>query len=160
VQSAHDALEVAARTGSQAVFRGQGRRPRELALVLVRDRLVAHQQAVAVEARDGRHQRVTREAVTAQRVAHEPRDPDAGGARPEDHHLSDLSPAIPVARAPASMPATATAAVPWMSSLKERTSPVAVEQAEGVRLLEVLPLQQARGKRRCTACTNSSTRLS
>ena len=63
-----------------------------------------------------------------------------------------------VTRVAARSAATATAAVPWMSSLKEgRVLPVAVEEREGGALLEVLPLHEGIGKRCFTAWTNSST---
>ena len=50
----------------------------------------------------------------------------------------------PVARSPARTPATTTAAVPWMSSLKDgHAIAVAVEDAQRVGLLEVLELDDA-----------------
>ena len=53
----------------------------------------------------------------------------------------------PVSRSEERMPATTTAAVPWMSSLKlGQRAPVAVEEVEGGVLLEVLPLQHRVGE--------------
>ena len=48
----------------------------------------------------------------------------------------------PLGRSAARTPPQTTAAVPWMSSLKHGTVAVAVEQPDGVVLLEVLPLQE------------------
>ena len=65
---------------------------------------------------------------------------------------------IPVARQPAMIPATATAAVPWMSSLKQvmrfryRSS-----SRKALTFLKSSHCRSAFGKRYFTACTNSST---
>ena len=70
-------------------------------------------------------------------------DADAGGAGADDHHPQVDSTGVPLRRMPPTIAATATAAVPWMSSLNEQISvAMAGQQSVGVALGEVLPLQQ------------------
>ena len=80
------------------------------------------------------------------RQAEQPGDADPGRARADQHdpRVGERPRRSPAA--PASTPATTTAAVPWMSSLNDGTrSRVAVEEAQRVVLLEVLELDDAAG---------------
>ena len=146
---------------AQARGSASAARPGQLALVLVADRLVVDHEAAAVEAGDGARQVVARQPLAAQGRR-------AAGARCRRRPR----------RRPGSRRAAARAACRWRAPARSagdrhRGGPldVVVERRQDARdsaraartplpFLKSSHWSSARGKRRRTACTNSSTSAS
>src|ERR1019366_8935862 len=113
-----------------------------LALVDVLDLLVVHDEALAVEVRDGPSQVVPLKARAPERVAQQPGDADAGGTRSQDDDALVLErnsrrPAAGVDSGHGHGSGSLDVVVEAGEDL-----PIAIQQAEGVDLLEVFPLQE------------------
>ena len=139
---AHHGHQVARAALAEAAALGERGRPGERPLVLVRDLLVVDHQAVAVEVGDREVQRLAGEARALERVAQQAGDADAGRAGAEDHDA--LLGQRDAGRAAAGHDAGHGHRGRALDVVVEAGDAlaVAVEQAEGVDLLEVLPLQQ------------------
>ena len=83
-----------------------------------------------------------RHALAEHLRPHETGNSDTRGARPEEREALGAERLIEDSTRRNRTPAMTTAAVPWMSSLKLVVGePVAVQQADRIVLLEVLPLE-------------------
>ena len=140
---ADDGQEIPRRALLEAHLRRESRRPCEVPLVDVLDLLVVHDETLAVEVRDGASQGLARETRAPERVAQQPGDADAGGACSENHDALVLE---RNSRRPAAGHDSGHGHGRGSLDVVVEAGddlPIAVQQAEGVDLLEVLPLQES-----------------
>jgi hypothetical protein len=100
-----------------------------------------HQEPVTVEAGDGARERVPGKARLPESVAQEPRDPDPRSSRPKDHDALVFQGDAGRARA-GNDPRHRRRPLGVVVEAGEDLA-VPVEEPEGVRLLEVLPLEES-----------------
>ena len=131
------------RAGPQAVRGGHLARPREVAAVLV---LRVHHEALRVEHGHGGPQRLAGHALAAQRALEEPGDPDPRGAGARDHQalVGQLAAGGPGSGEDPGHRDRRRALDVVVEG--RQLLPVALQQAESVPLLEVLPLQEGLGE--------------